>query len=78
MFFQLNEFQVKDLLFNLHTILSDTVRMKEFQNDFEMVVDLMCRIAKGYQNNPHFSLLNLPKIDCKLDQLFILKCFILR
>lgn len=44
--------QVKDLVFNLHMILSDTVKMKEYANDFEMTLDLMYRIAKGYQNNP--------------------------
>lgn len=44
--------QVKDLIFNLHMILSDTVKMKEFQHDFEMLIDLMYRIAKGYQNSP--------------------------
>jgi dedicator of cytokinesis protein 6/7/8 len=43
---------VKDLVFNLHMILSDTVKMKSFSNDFEMLIDLMYRIAKGYQNNP--------------------------
>lgn len=35
--------QVKDLLFNLHMILSDTVKMKEFQEDPEMLLDLMYR-----------------------------------
>ena len=35
--------QVKDLIFNLHMILSDTVKMKEFQHDFEMLMDLMFR-----------------------------------
>lgn len=44
--------QVKDLLFNLHMILSDTVKMKEFQEDPEMLLDLMYRIAKGYQGSP--------------------------
>ncbi|VDO43231.1 unnamed protein product [Onchocerca flexuosa] len=44
--------QVKDLVFNLHMILSDTVKMKEYTNDFEMLIDLMYRVAKGYQNNP--------------------------
>lgn len=44
--------QVKDLVFNLHMILSDTVKMKEYANDYEMTLDLMYRIAKGYQNNP--------------------------
>lgn len=33
-------------------ILSDTVKMKEFQEDPEMLLDLMYRIAKGYQNSP--------------------------
>jgi hypothetical protein len=49
-------FQVKDLVFNLHMILSDTVKMKEFQEDPEMLLDLMYRIAKGYQNSPDLRL----------------------
>ncbi|XP_030380516.1 dedicator of cytokinesis protein 6 isoform X2 [Scaptodrosophila lebanonensis] len=48
--------QVQDLLFNLHMILSDTVKMKEYQQDPEMLLDLMHRIAKGYQNNPDLRL----------------------
>ncbi|KAK0422809.1 hypothetical protein QR680_007798 [Steinernema hermaphroditum] len=48
--------QVKDLVFNLHMILSDTVKMKDFSNDFEMLIDLMYRVAKGYQNNPDLRL----------------------
>lgn len=48
--------QVKDLLFNLHMILSDTVKMKEYQEDYEMLMDLMNRIAKGYQNSPDLRL----------------------
>ncbi|VDP40262.1 unnamed protein product [Soboliphyme baturini] len=48
--------QVKDLMFNLHMILSDTVKMKEFQHDFEMLTDLMYRIAKGYQTSPDLRL----------------------
>ncbi|PSN35267.1 Dedicator of cytokinesis protein 7 [Blattella germanica] len=48
--------QVKDLVFNLHMILSDTVKMKEFQEDPEMLMDLMYRIAKGYQNSPDLRL----------------------
>ncbi|VDN59113.1 unnamed protein product [Dracunculus medinensis] len=48
--------QVKDLVFNLHMILSDTVKMKEYNNDFEMLIDLMYRVAKGYQNNPDLRL----------------------
>lgn len=35
--------QVQDLVFNLHMILSDTVKMKEHQEDPEMLVDLMYR-----------------------------------
>ncbi|XP_059617297.1 dedicator of cytokinesis protein 7 [Phlebotomus argentipes] len=48
--------QVQDLLFNLHMILSDTVKMKEYQEDPEMLLDLMHRIAKGYQNSPDLRL----------------------
>ncbi|XP_035782880.1 dedicator of cytokinesis protein 7-like [Anopheles albimanus] len=48
--------QVQDLLFNLHMILSDTVKMKEYQEDPEMLLDLMNRIAKGYQNSPDLRL----------------------
>ncbi|MGH0129684.1 UNVERIFIED_CONTAM: hypothetical protein FKN15_050581 [Acipenser sinensis] len=35
--------QVQDLVFNLHMILSDTVKMKEHQEDPEMLIDLMYR-----------------------------------
>ncbi|XP_076269946.1 dedicator of cytokinesis isoform X1 [Rhynchophorus ferrugineus] len=48
--------QVRDLVFNLHMILSDTVKMKEFKEDPEMLLDLMYRIAKGYQNSPDLRL----------------------
>lgn len=48
--------QVRDLVFNLYMILSDTVKMKEFQEDPEMLLDLMYRIAKGYQNSPDLRL----------------------
>ncbi|KIH56369.1 hypothetical protein ANCDUO_13450 [Ancylostoma duodenale] len=37
-------------------ILSDTVKLKEFANDFEMTIDLMYRVAKGYQTNPDLRL----------------------
>ncbi|XP_064293051.1 dedicator of cytokinesis protein 7 isoform X3 [Plodia interpunctella] len=47
---------VKDLVFNLHMILSDTVKMKEFQEDPEMLLDLMHRIARGYQHSPDLRL----------------------
>ncbi|CAG0892792.1 unnamed protein product, partial [Darwinula stevensoni] len=48
--------QVRDLVFNLHMILSDTVKMREYQEDPEMLLDLMYRIAKGYQNSPDLRL----------------------
>ncbi|KAJ7372911.1 Dedicator of cytokinesis protein 6 [Desmophyllum pertusum] len=48
--------QVRELVFNLHMILSDTVKMKEYQEDPEMLIDLMYRIAKGYQNSPDLRL----------------------
>lgn len=48
--------QVRDLLFNLHMILSDTVKMKEYKEDPEMLLDLMNRIARGYQNSPDLRL----------------------
>ncbi|XP_043955473.1 dedicator of cytokinesis protein 7-like isoform X5 [Gambusia affinis] len=48
--------QVQDLVFNLHMILTDTVKMKEHQEDPEMLIDLMYRIAKGYQNSPDLRL----------------------
>ncbi|XP_068095455.1 dedicator of cytokinesis protein 7 isoform X16 [Hyperolius riggenbachi] len=48
--------QVQDLVFNLHMILSDTVKMKEHQEDPEMLIDLMYRIAKGYQASPDLRL----------------------
>uniref|UniRef100_A0A672MKY1 Dedicator of cytokinesis 6 n=1 Tax=Sinocyclocheilus grahami TaxID=75366 RepID=A0A672MKY1_SINGR len=48
--------QVQDLAFNLHMILTDTVKMKEHQQDPEMLIDLMYRIAKGYQNSPDLRL----------------------
>nr|CAB3239426.1 dedicator of cytokinesis protein 7 [Phallusia mammillata] len=48
--------QVRDLVFNLHMILSDTVKMKEHKEDPEMLIDLMYRIAKGYQNSPDLRL----------------------
>ncbi|MGH0168726.1 UNVERIFIED_CONTAM: hypothetical protein FKN15_055322 [Acipenser sinensis] len=35
--------QVQDLVFNLHMILTDTVKMKEHQEDPEMLIDLMYR-----------------------------------
>ncbi|MEQ2180899.1 hypothetical protein GOODEAATRI_006034 [Goodea atripinnis] len=37
--------QVQDLVFNLHMILTDTVKMKEHQQDPEMLIDLMYSAA---------------------------------
>ncbi len=48
--------QVQDLVINLHMILSDTVKMKEYSDDPEMHMDLMYRIAKGYQTSPDLRL----------------------
>ncbi|PIO29497.1 hypothetical protein AB205_0115890 [Aquarana catesbeiana] len=48
--------QVKELLQNLNSILSDTVKMRAFQKDPEMLMDLMYRIAKGYQTSPDLRL----------------------
>lgn len=39
--------QVRELVFNLHMILTDTVKMKEYEEDKEMYIDLQYRIAKG-------------------------------
>ena len=52
-------------MFNLHMILSDTVKMKEFQEDPEMLLDLMYRIAKGYQNSPDLRLTWLQNMAAK-------------
>ncbi|XP_071850435.1 dedicator of cytokinesis protein 7-like isoform X2 [Apostichopus japonicus] len=57
--------QVRDLVFNLHMILSDTVKMKEFQEDPEMLLDLMYRIAKGYRNSPDLRLTWLQNMASK-------------
>ena len=46
-------------------ILSDTVKMKEFQEDPEMLLDLMYRIAKGYQNSPDLRLTWLQNMASK-------------
>ncbi|XP_075715136.1 dedicator of cytokinesis protein 6 isoform X4 [Rhinoderma darwinii] len=57
--------QVQDLAFNLHMILTDTVKMKEHQEDPEMLLDLMYRIAKGYQNSPDLRLTWLQNMAAK-------------
>ena len=63
--------QVSDLVFNLHMILSDTVKMKEFQEDHEMLLDLMYRIAKGYQNSPDLRLTWLDNMAKKHNEVTI-------
>ena len=60
--------QVQDLVFNLHMILSDTVKLKEYQDDPEMHMDLMYRIAKGYQNSPDLRLTWLESMATKHEQ----------
>jgi len=52
-------------VFNLQMILSDTIKMKEFQEDPEMLIDLMYRIAKGYQNSPDLRLTWLQSMAAK-------------
>jgi len=46
--------QVKEVSKNLFMIMRDTVRMNEVKQDKDsaMRIDLMYRIAKGYQNSP--------------------------
>ncbi|OTF77624.1 dedicator of cytokinesis protein 7-like protein, partial [Euroglyphus maynei] len=44
--------QVRELVYNLIMILSDTMQMKEHEKDPLMLLDLMYRVAKGYQNSP--------------------------
>ncbi|XP_067028614.1 dedicator of cytokinesis protein 7-like isoform X1 [Acropora muricata] len=61
--------QVRELVFNLHMILSDTVKMKEYQEDPEMLIDLMYRIAKGYQNSPDLRLTWLYNMAAKHGEL---------
>ena len=63
---------MKDLVFNLHMILSDTVKMKEFQEDPEMLLDLMYRIAKGYQTSPDLRLTWLQNMATKHSEVRVL------
>ena len=60
-----NLLKVQDLVFNLHMILSDTVKMKEYSDDPEMHMDLMYRIAKGYQTSPDLRLTWLENMAIK-------------
>lgn len=53
-------------------ILSDTVKMKEYQEDPEMLLDLMYRIAKGYRNSPDLRLTWLANMAQKHMEVFII------
>jgi hypothetical protein len=57
--------QVKDLIINLNTILSDTIKMKEYADDSDMILDLMHRIANCYQNSPDMRLIWLQNMAQK-------------
>ncbi|ESO12296.1 hypothetical protein HELRODRAFT_158781 [Helobdella robusta] len=57
--------QVRELVKNLHMILSDTIKMKEYHSDPEMLLDLMYRIARGYQNSPDLRLTWLDNMASK-------------
>jgi dedicator of cytokinesis protein 6/7/8 len=52
-------------------ILSDTVKMKAYQEDPEMLMDLMYRIAKGYKNSPDLRLTWLANMSQKLGGLSV-------
>lgn len=63
--------QVKEQIGNLLMILSDTMQMKEHEQDSEMLLDLMYRVAKGYQNSPELRLTwlqNMAKKHAELAQ----------
>jgi dedicator of cytokinesis protein 6/7/8 len=57
--------QVKDLVLNLNTILSDTVKMRDYTDDPIMLIDLMYRIANCYQNSPDMRLIWLQNMAQK-------------
>ncbi len=57
--------QVKDLIINLNTIVTDTVKMSEFIDDPDMLVDLMHRIANCYQSSPDMRLVWLQNMAQK-------------
>lgn len=67
---------MKDLVFNLHMILSDTVKMKEFQEDPEMLLELMYRIARGYQHSPDLRLTWLNNMAQKHMEVSAPGCFL--
>lgn len=57
--------QITTTVFNLSTIVMDTFQLKTYSDDFEMFIDLLYRIAKGYQNNPDLRLTWLLNISQK-------------
>jgi len=57
-------------------ILSDTIKMKEFQEDPEMLIDLMYRIAKGYQNSPDLRLTWLQSMAAKHSEVATVPCYL--
>jgi len=57
--------QVKDLIINLNTILSDTIKMKDYSDDHDMILDLMHRIANCYANSPDMRLIWLQNMAQK-------------
>ncbi|KAH7638366.1 dedicator of cytokinesis protein 7-like protein [Dermatophagoides farinae] len=63
--------QVRELVYNLIMILSDTMQMKEYEKDSLMLLDLMYRVAKGYQNSPELRITwleNMAKKHLELSQ----------
>ncbi|RNA40850.1 dedicator of cytokinesis 7 [Brachionus plicatilis] len=61
--------QLKELVLNLNTIVSDTVKMRESQDDAHMLVDLMHRVANCYQNSADMRLVWLQSMAHKHLQL---------
>ncbi|RDD36831.1 Dedicator of cytokinesis protein 6 [Trichoplax sp. H2] len=61
--------QIHELVYNLHTILSDTINMKVYEEDPQMLLDLMYRIAKGYRNSPDLRLAWLQYMAQKNEEL---------
>ena len=57
--------QVHNLVLNLHSILCDTLKLTAAGDDFETVLDLMHRIAKGYRNSPDLRLIWLQNMAAK-------------
>jgi len=47
---------IKELSVGLHLILTDTVKMRAYYDDHEMLIDLMHRLARSYARNPNLRL----------------------